>query len=189
VRLTLRMSERRRRVLVLDACAIIDLCKLNALEKVLDLPEVEFVAVENVVAEIRQKDPRARLDACIESGALELVALTDEGELSRYAQLLEVLDDGESASIAWAAVHGARIVSDERNEEFFGEIDGVLGWGGAVRTPDLLALVAEAGLISVNDLSQSVSGLQQTVRSRRDRDDLAHLKRVMSRVQERLEKL
>ena len=108
--------------LVADASVVINLNASGCAEKVLAALQRHVKVVDIVPGELKQGQHRQRQDAVLleklaASGHVEIVSLDDDGE--RYFEQLVVgpaqmtLDDGEAATIAYAAAHGAVAVIDE----------------------------------------------------------------------------
>lgn len=108
--------------LVADASVVINLNASGCAEKVLAALQGRVKVVDIVPGELKQGQHRQRQDAMLleklaASGHVEIVSLDDNGE--RYFEQLVVgpaqmtLDDGEAATIAYAAAHGAVAVIDE----------------------------------------------------------------------------
>jgi predicted nucleic acid-binding protein len=110
-------------VLVLDASVVINLnATARAVDIIRGLPH-QFVVTNNAIAELAAgrnsgHDDARKLQALIDSGLVTAQEVGDEG-IHIYESLVEgstvgTLDDGEAATIAYAAEVGAVAVIDER---------------------------------------------------------------------------
>lgn len=109
--------------IVADTSVIINLIATGCPELILGALRKKVVVVDVVPAELdlgrmRGRNNSARLSELVTAGLIEIAALGDDGARS-FAELtigsaLETLDDGEAATIAFAAEHGGTPLIDER---------------------------------------------------------------------------
>jgi hypothetical protein len=79
------------------------------------------------------------------------------------------------------------MATDETNRKLMREARRLVGEHRLVRTPALLAMTIQAGLLSTGELDTAVESLAATAGSARERDDIRHLERVLERVREHLQ--
>jgi len=111
------------RILVVDTSTVINLNATGCTEEILKALPYRVAMVDTAADEIRDCGSRARNDASkfadlVRANLIEVVTL-DEGGLLLYEGLVigaasETLDDGEAATIAFAARINALAVIDER---------------------------------------------------------------------------
>jgi predicted nucleic acid-binding protein len=138
------------RIVVTDANIIINLIHAGRLDLLGALPGYEFVVPEDVVSEISDPAQREALAAAITAGYLCQEPITAPTELTRYAQLRQVVGKGEAACLALAESRGWLVASDEKRR-FRREVLAGLGSGRLVTTPGLFVLAIRAGRISVEE--------------------------------------
>ena len=172
---------------LLDANVLIDLLKLDALTAVAKGAGYELLVVDEVEAEIRWPRQRRALSAAIAADCVARVSLESLQSQEAYARLCNDLDSGEAACVAYAAEHSVVIASDETNNRFRRTVDEELGQGCVVRLEDLLAAAIAHGTITEAGIGELVEKLGNAAQTPRDRDDAAHLARVLCRLRSVLE--
>ncbi len=148
------------RIVVTDANIIINLIHAGRLGLMGALPPYEFVVPEDVVSEITDPDQRQALEAAITAGQLRRESIEVPAELTRYAELRQVIGKGEAASLALAESRGWLIASDEKGR-FRREVLAGLGAGRLMTTPGLFVLAIRAGAISVAEADEAKAILEQ----------------------------
>jgi len=147
------------RVVVTDANVIINLIHAGHLALLGALPSYEFVVPEDVVGEITDPAQQEALAAAIAEGHVRQETITAPSELTRYAQLRQVVGRGEAACLALAESRGWLIASDEKRR-FRREVLASLGPGRLVTTPGLFVLAIRAGVISVEQADHAKAVLE-----------------------------
>lgn len=180
------MSEDKASLVVVDANALIDLIKLSALIPVTNIAGYRFLVVEEVVGEIRRPGQAEILKSAIRKGCISTVMLNLPEELALFARLYAVIGRGESASLAYASLHGCLFLSDEKQRAFMREVVALIGEKNLIRTPDLLAGAVKSRAISLAGLKSRVKALKDLAAGPKDRDDLEHLDRVLDRIRKSL---
>jgi predicted nucleic acid-binding protein len=109
--------------LVVDTSTIINLNATGCAERILQALPAKVIVVDVILGELDEGRPRGRPDAdmlreLVASGIIEIVALGNESE-EHFEKLVvgpavSTLDDGEAATIAYAAANGEIAVIDER---------------------------------------------------------------------------
>ena len=109
--------------IVADTSVIINLIATGCPELILGALRTRMVVVDAVPAELdlgrmRGRNNSARLSELVDVGLIEIATLGDDAARS-FAELiigpaLETLDDGEAATIAFAAEHAGTALIDER---------------------------------------------------------------------------
>ena len=148
------------RIVVTDANIIINLIHAARLALLGALPPYEFVVPEDVVSEVADPVQREALEAAITAGHLRRETIAAPAELTRYAELRQVIGKGEAACLALAESRGWLVASDEKRR-FRREVLGGLGPGRLVTTPGLFVLAIRAGAMSVEDADQAKAILEQ----------------------------
>ena len=148
------------RIVVTDTNIIINLIHAGGLALLSALPGYEFVVPEDVVSEISDPAQREALEAAITAGHLRPETITAPGELTRYAELRQVVGKGEAACLALAQSRGWLIASDEKRR-FRREVLACLGSGRLVTTPGLFLLAIRAGAISVEQADEAKAVLER----------------------------
>ncbi|HEY9757951.1 MAG TPA: hypothetical protein V6C97_22480 [Oculatellaceae cyanobacterium] len=76
-------------------------------------PGWKFVITDHVVAEVSDDAQQTALAHALSNGHFELVSITEQPELKRFAELNNYLGKGESAAIAVAETRGFLVAMDE----------------------------------------------------------------------------
>lgn len=176
------MSEEETPSLLIDANSLIDLIKLSMLIPVTEMADYHFLVTEEVIMEIKWPEQVRVLDASLQNGMLRRISLSSLEELALFARLHQILDLGEAASLAYAAVNACYLLSDETQGAFMREVRRHIGEKRLVRTATLLAQTIDSHIVSVVDLSARLGLLRATAASSREKDDVEHLARVLDRV-------
>jgi predicted nucleic acid-binding protein len=148
------------RVVVTDTNILINLIHTGLLDLLAKLAPYSFVVPEEVVTEVRDPRQSEALNSAISSGVLEVIQLTDTGELTVYAELLRVLGSGEAACLSLAQCRNWLIASDER-KKFQREALTRLGPGRLLNTPGILVLAIKAGLLTMEEADHAKAVLEQ----------------------------
>ena len=138
-----------RRLLVLDACCVINLCATGRAEEILGaLPYlcavVQYVLDDEALSiglEGGGPEERERTDltALVGAGLLEVKSPSTAEEIAEHVRFALELDEGEAQTCAVAAVHRAAVATDDRKALRLIEREGLV----AVQTPELLHSWAE----------------------------------------------
>jgi predicted nucleic acid-binding protein len=150
-----------RRVVVADAGVLINLIHVDALELLGRLVRFEFVVIEHVAQEITHPDQAAALAEAVRQGWIRRESLDRPEGLEAFADLLRVIDRGEAASLAWAAIEGAAVACDDRRA--CREATARLGAGSILTTPGLLLAAVRDGLLTVDE----ADAMKTTLEARR----------------------
>jgi predicted nucleic acid-binding protein len=149
-----------RRTVAVDANIVINLIHAARLAFFGAIPGYDFVAPEEVVAEIIDPSQREQLDRAIVNGGLRMETITDPDDLVEYAELRRSLGKGEAACLVLAKRNGWLIASDEKGR-FQHVAISTLGAGRIVNTAGLFVMAIRAGLISVEDADAAKSLLER----------------------------
>jgi predicted nucleic acid-binding protein len=147
------------RTAIVDANVLINLIHVQRLGLLASLPGYEFVATGDVISEITHPAQRSALDAALSAGQLRWETITDPHDLTRYAELRQVMGAGEAACVALAEARGWLIASDEKGR-LRREVNERLGPGRLITTPGLFVLAIRAGVITVEDADQAKAILE-----------------------------
>ncbi len=168
--------------LVLDANVIIDLVKLGVLHDVARVARYSFLVVEEVMDEVRRPEQARALQEAIATGIVVATALQSLEEEALLASLKESLGAGEAACLAVAHHRKFLVASDETQRKFMREVRRLIGEDNLVRSATLLAKVGGKELECLERLDGAVAALAATAANPRDREEVAHLERVVGRV-------
>lgn len=121
--MALALSIDSTTLIVADTSTVINLNATGCAEQIIRALRKRFVVVDVVTGELdsgrkRGRNDADRLQALVESGIIEIVAL-DEQSTAHFEELvvgpaLSTLEDGEAATIAYAVSKQAIAVIDER---------------------------------------------------------------------------
>jgi len=139
-----------RRVVVTDANILINFLSMSRLDLLGKLPGYEFVVPEHVDAEILRKGQRLALDKAFRDGTLRREVITDLAAIGMFADLSQMMGQGEASCIALAGQMGWLVACDEKGV-VRRKIDEVLGSGRLVTTPGIMVLAIRAGLLDVEE--------------------------------------
>lgn len=165
----------RSRTVVVDANVLINLAHLRRLNLLARLPGYEFIAPEDVVAEVCREPERRELETALASGAVRVGSIVELEDLARCAELRRSLGRGESACLVLAERHGWSIASDEKRR-FRREALSRLGPGRLMTTPGLLVLAIRAGLLTLEEADRD----KQTLESHRFRMSFRSFREVVA---------
>jgi predicted nucleic acid-binding protein len=112
------------------------------------------VVPENVISEIADPAQRDALETAITAGHLRRETITAPDELTRYAELRQILGKGEAACLALAESRGWLAASDEKRR-FRREVLARLGSGRLVTTAGLFVLAIRAGAMAVEEADEA----------------------------------
>jgi len=138
------------RVVVIDANILINLLHINRLDLLGKLPPYSFVVPEQVVKEVRDPAQAAAIQAAISSGLLEEIQLTAIGELTIYAELVQIMGIGEAACLSLAQSRGWFIASDEK-KKFHKETFARLGPARLLNTAGIFVHAIKLGVVTLED--------------------------------------
>ena len=138
------------RTAALDASVLINFLRLERLDILTAIPEIDFVVPEQVVAEITDPQQARTLDAAIRGGRLRSERSTDLDELAAYADLRQFMGPGEAACLSMAEQRGWFVAVDERGR-FLRMARERIGEGRILNTPGILLLAIRAGRLSVDE--------------------------------------
>lgn len=148
------------RVVVSDANVIINLIHVERLALFGALPRYDFVIPEEVDAEIKVPEQRARLSEAIHAGLLRKQAIVELAAVEMYAELRAKMGRGEAACLALAASKGWLVASDEKRV-FRREAIKRLGPGRLLTTPGLFVLAIRAGVLSIDEADEAKRTLER----------------------------
>ncbi|MBI3678797.1 MAG: hypothetical protein HY235_00075 [Acidobacteria bacterium] len=149
----------RVRVVVTDANILINLIHIGQLPLLGALVEFDFVAPDEVVAEILDAAQAGALQEALQAGFLASASIADTDELAIFTALTTSLGKGESACLALAQRRGWMIASDERGV-FRREANQRLGAGRLINTSGLLLTAIRAGVLTVEQADQAKAVLE-----------------------------
>lgn len=142
------MGQRSQSVAI-DTNVLINLIHVERLDLLGKVPGFEFVAPEEVVEEVARPEQAQLPEEAIRRGDLRREAITD-GERILYADLLDVIDDGEAACMAMAQARGWLIATDERRR-ILRLAHERLGPRSVLNTAGLLVLAIRGGILSIEE--------------------------------------
>jgi predicted nucleic acid-binding protein len=153
---------------LLDACAVINLYATRTMEPIVASVDGPVAVADVAVAEAgfvfrggsgddaRERDP-VDLQPLLVSGALSIIATTDEEELLTFIDLARDVGDGEAMTGALAIHRGGVVVTDDRKATRVLRSRGV-----ALRTSlDLITTWVDAAAISPERVRAIVADVRQ----------------------------
>jgi predicted nucleic acid-binding protein len=147
------------RVVVTDANILINLIHIGQLPLLGALVGFDFVAPDEVVAEILDPEQAGALQEALQAGFVAFVSIADTEELAIFTALTTSLGKGESACLALAQRRGWMIASDEGGA-FRREANQRLGTGRLINTSGLLLIAIRAGVLTVEEADQAKAVLE-----------------------------
>jgi predicted nucleic acid-binding protein len=147
------------RVVLTDACVLINLALAGRLALFGAFPDFELSAPEEVLAEILRPRERRAVEEALEAGLLRRVSLTEPEALATFADLLQFMGRGEAACLALATRCGALVASDEKRR-FLREAQQRLGPGRVLNTPGLFLLAIRRGVMTVDEADEAKAVLE-----------------------------
>lgn len=148
------------RIVVADACVLINLMHVERLDLCACLPGFKIIVPEHVREEISYPAERASLDDALARGVIRVETVNDVASIALFAELTEYLGRGESACLVIAVEKGWMVASDEKRR-FRREAMARIGQGRLLGTPDLLMLAIQAGLLTVEEADGDKAALEQ----------------------------
>ncbi|MEO6191995.1 MAG: hypothetical protein ABIS20_03215 [Thermoanaerobaculia bacterium] len=148
-----------QRLVLVDANVLLNLAFVNRLDLLGSLPELEFRAPVEVLAEIVSARERMLVEDARSQGDLGDIAISEIAELALFAELRQRLGMGEAACLALAVYRGALVASDEKRA-FRREAETRLGPGRVLNTPGLLVLAIQRGLLTIEEADELKCALE-----------------------------
>ena len=138
------------RTAALDASVLINFLRLERLDILAAIGDIDFVVPEQVVEEITVPQQIQTLNAAIRGGQLRSERSTTPDELASYAYFRQFMGRGEAACLSIAEQRGWLVAVDERGR-FLRIARERIGEGRILNTPGILLLAIRAGLLSVDE--------------------------------------
>jgi len=142
------------RLVVVDACVLINLIHVNRLDILGRLKGWEFVVPEQVSEEISEPGQVRILHEAFRDGYIRKEQSTEPAELGVYAKLRQVMGRGEAACLAMAHARNWMVACDERGR-FHRECRLKLSDQRVLNTPGILLLAIRHSVIDAEGLSQN----------------------------------
>lgn len=108
-----------RRIVMLDACLLINLLLVDRTDILAGLTGYDFRMTEMVLDEIRDYAQKAEVSRLREDGVLRLERVEDAGTLKEIDELCLTLGRGEASCIAIARRYGFSVGTDDRKASLF----------------------------------------------------------------------
>lgn len=140
-------------ILVLDASVLINFLRVDRIDLIGNY-SARMLVTEHVVAEVTAVYPeqRARLDAAVAAGTVEVLTVTDLAELQLIAHLSSAagkrLGTGESSAIAIASSRGCALAIDDKAA--IREAKKAFPTLPIFTTQDLIVLMIRGGILTVS---------------------------------------
>jgi predicted nucleic acid-binding protein len=148
------------RVVLTDACVLINLALAGRLPLLDVLQGFEFRVPEEALAEIRKPHQRRAVEEALGAGFLRQIPLSEPEALAIFAELRQSLGLGESACLALATRSTALVASDEKRQ-FLREAEKRLGPGRILNTPGLFLLAIRRGALTVEEADEAKALLER----------------------------
>ena len=147
-------------IVVTDANVLINLIHVDRLGMLAELPGYRFVVTDEAKEEIKYREQEAALDAALGSGHIGNESITTPEELRIYAELADVMGQGEASCIALAESRGWHVASDEQRR-FRRVAEERLGPDRIVTTPWIYLAAINAGVIKVEEADEDKMELEK----------------------------
>lgn len=135
---------------VVDTSVLINLIHVRRLHLLGSLRGCEFIAPRQVMEQVTDPPRAQALAAALAQGHLRREPITDPAELAAYADLRQIMENGEAACLAIAQARGWVVSSDEGGR-FVHHARQRLGEGRILNTPGILLLAIQQGLLSIDE--------------------------------------
>jgi predicted nucleic acid-binding protein len=148
-------TQGERIVVVSDTDVVINFVRVQRLDLLCTHSNFRVLVTEHllgssgILGELTNPKQAVEAEKAVEAGLVEVVALTEPGELALFATLNQFLGRGESAAIAVAANHGWIVATDDRKAH--NECRRVLGPNRSLNTPGILLGCIRNGSLTVAD--------------------------------------
>lgn len=142
------MTDEQRRVVVADACVLINLIHVCRLDLCGQLQAFEFVIPDHVQDEITHPEQRDALDNAVSAGVFRFVSITDPEDIDLFSELTLHLGRGEAACLVLAARNGWSVASDEKGR-FRSEALVRIGEERLLGTIEIYTTALRAGLLTI----------------------------------------
>lgn len=147
------------RVVIMDACLLINLLLADSTDLLADLSRYDFGVTEMVRDEIRDEAQAAALTRLISDGAVRLFRIDDPETIRDIEMLCEILGRGEASSIALACRDECVVGTDDGKAASL--IEDRLGPGHVLSTPGLLVEAIRSDLMTVAEADGIKSRLEE----------------------------
>jgi predicted nucleic acid-binding protein len=148
------------RVVLTDACVLINLALAGRLELFGALADLEFQVPEEVLAEILRPRERTAVHEALGAGFLRQTSIAEPETLAIFAELRRLMGMGEAACLALVTRSGALVASDEKRQ-FLREAEKRLGPGRLLSTPGLFLLAIRRGALTVEEADAAKAVLER----------------------------
>lgn len=145
------MAERR--LVLVDANVLINLSKVDRLDLLGTLADLDFCAPPEVLGEVLNEPGKTLVGRCLGDSHLRELPFSMVGELTLFTQLSRIMGMGEAACLSIAFHRGALLASDEKRV-FRREAEARLGPGRLLNTPGLLLLAIRRGILTVGEADE-----------------------------------
>ncbi|MBD3278469.1 MAG: hypothetical protein GF388_09230 [Candidatus Aegiribacteria sp.] len=137
------------RVVLVDACVLINLIHAERTDLLERLTEYDFRITVHVIEEITRKEQVTIVKELLERGILSLESITDLEVILDMENLMKRLDRGEASCVALACKTGWLVATDDGKA---GQITkSCRNPAGIITTPGLLLKSIREGVISVEE--------------------------------------
>lgn len=145
------MAERR--LVLVDANILINLCKVNRLDLLGTLADFDFCSPPEVLAEILNEPGKSLVRDCLGDEHLRELAFSTIAELELFTELRKIMGMGEAACLSLAFHRCALLASDEKRV-FRREAEARLGPGRLLNTPGILLLAIRRGILEIDEADE-----------------------------------
>lgn len=134
------MSEDRDapRLVVIDACVLINLAHVSRLDLLGRFDQLELIAPTEVYEEVARPEQRSALEESIGNGHLEVVPVEGPDALATFAELRKIMGAADAACIALTQAKDSLLATDDKVVRR--ETCRTCGPGKIITTPGLLLL-------------------------------------------------
>jgi predicted nucleic acid-binding protein len=142
-----------RRLVLVDANILINLSKVNRLDLLGALTDLDFCVPPEVLGEVLNEPGKTLVGRCLGDGHLRELSFSAVSELALFTELRNIMGMGEAACLSLAFHRGALLASDEKRV-FRREAEARLGPGRILNTPGILLLAIRRGILTIEEADE-----------------------------------
>ncbi len=148
---------------VLDACVIINLIHIDALQMLGSFPDYKFIMPPEAYQEVTRPEQKSVLDKALNENIITQEKITALPELEQYADLRADgrIGKGEAACLALAINRGCYLATDDNQSAVRKYVKPIRESGRLIETPVLIINAIKKGFISVEEADHAKMILEQ----------------------------
>lgn len=155
-----------RRLIVSDACVLINLLKLERLDLLLSIDGLVPVTTRLVIEEITDSVQSHAVDEALKAGRIEVVDSDSEEAIKHYIELRDGgLGKGEASCLAYCSITSYSVMACDEKGRCFLRAVGMLGLEDRiVTTRDLVNLAVHEGRLALDEANVLLADLRTRFR-------------------------